>query len=304
MSEPLRILCIGGPAPDLGLSSWGPFTCEDVASLEDAALALRQSPPDAIFLRSPDTDVLDRLLRWPALSQAVLDSALVVAAPEPEVGPALKLLQRGAQDVLNVGTLGDEALGRRLRLAVERKRLEQAARKAYATDLATGLPNHAQLQEHITHLLALRQREPAPMALIVLRVEGLAGTEAALGVEAANVLRRKVAVRIRSGLRASDVVASLGSDSFAVLLAWMDAAQDAPRVASKLAQQVRQPYSVAGSDRAVAVSVGLAAYPEHGGEADELLRRAVSQAASLATMGREGFANRVERGPAAAANDE
>ena len=51
---------------------------------------------------------------------------------------------------------------------VERKRLEVAARKAYATDLATGLPNHAQLMEHMTHLLALREREPAPMVLLVL----------------------------------------------------------------------------------------------------------------------------------------
>lgn len=304
MSDPLRILCIGEPVPDLGLSPWGPFTCDGVPTLDEAAEALRQSSPDAILVRSPAADLLERLLRWPALSQAVLESALVVAAPEPAVGPALKLLQRGAQDVLNASSLGNESLGRRLRLAVERKRIDQAARKAYATDLATGLPNHTQLQEHMTHLLALRQREPAPMALIVLRVEGLAGTEAALGVEAANVLRRKVAVRLRSGLRASDVVASLGSDSFAVLLAWIDAPQDAPQVAAKLAQQLRQPFSVAGSDRVVAVSLGLAAYPEHGREADSLLRRAVGQAAAMASVGRAGFANRFERGPAAAANDD
>ena len=304
MPDPLRILNVGGNTPDLGLSPWGPFTVDEVASLEDALEVLRQSPPDAILVRSADADVLERLLRWSGLSQAVLEAALVVAAPEPEVGPALKLLQRGAQDVLNGSLLGAETLGRRLRLAVERKRLEQAARKAYATDLATGLPNHAQLLEHMTHLLALREREPAPMALIVLRIEGLAGTEAALGAEAANVLRRKVAVRIRSGLRASDVVASLGSDAFAVLLAWIDAPADAPRVSAKLAQQLRQPFSVAGTDRAVAVSVGLAAYPEHGREAEALLRRAVSQAASLATVGRTGFGNRVERGPATAANDD
>ena len=304
MPDPLSILNVGGNAPDLGLSPWGPFTLDEVPSLDAALDVLRESPPDAILVLSPDADALERLLRWPGLSQAVLETALVVAAPEPAVGPALKLLQRGAQDVLNGSLLSAETLGRRLRLAVERKRLEQAARKAYATDLATGLPNHAQLQEHMSHLLALREREPAPMALIVLRIEGLAGTEAALGVEAANVLRRKVAVRIRAGLRASDVVASLGSDAFAVLLAWIDAPEDAPRVAAKLAQQLRQPFGVAGSERAVAVSVGLSAYPEHGREAEALLRRAVSQATSQATVGRDGFANRVDRGPGPAANDE
>ncbi|MBT9489601.1 MAG: diguanylate cyclase [Rubrivivax sp.] len=298
------MLCIGGPEPDLGLSAWGPFALRSCQTLDEAAAALRQGPMDAVLRLSRTDAALDELLHWPALTQVVMDAALVAVVPEPQPGAALKLLQRGAQDVLNAQGLATESLARTLRLAVERKRLEQAARKAYATDLATGLPNHAQLLEHMTHLLALREREPAPMALIVLRIEGLASTEAALGAESANVLRRKVAVRIRSGLRASDVVASLGADAFAVLLAWIDAAGDAPQVAAKLAQMVRQPFKVAGTDRAVAVSLGLAAYPEHGRDADALMRRAVGQAASVVAMGREGFANRVERGPATAANDD
>jgi diguanylate cyclase (GGDEF)-like protein len=191
-----------------------------------------------------------------------------------------------------------------LRLAVERKRLERAARKDYATDLSTGLPNHAQLLEHMTHLLALREREPAPMALLVLRIEGLSTTERALGSEAAQVLRRKLAVRLRAGLRASDVAASIGNDAFAVLLAWIDAPDDALRVAGKLALALQQPLRVAGQDQAVAVAVGVGQYPEHGRQTDELLRRAIGQATGSAPMGRAGFANRIERGGSSAANDE
>jgi diguanylate cyclase (GGDEF)-like protein len=124
------------------------------------------------------------------------------------------------------------------------------------------------------------------MALLVLRVEGLAATERALGSEAGNVLRRKLAVRLRAGLRASDVVASIGDDAFAVLLAWIDAPQDAMRVAGKLAQALQQPVRVAGQDQAVAVAVGVSQYPEHGKQADELLRRALGQASGHAAVGR------------------
>ena len=127
---------------------------------------------------------------------------------------------------------------------------------------------------------------------------------AALGAESANVLRRKVAVRLRASLRASDVVASIGNDAFLVLLAWIEAATDGERVAAKLLQSLCQPFNVAGSDVAVTVNAGLALYPEHGKTADALLRRSVGQAASLAPMGREGFANRIERGPSTAANDD
>jgi diguanylate cyclase (GGDEF)-like protein len=243
---------------------------------------------------------------WPALSHAVLDAAVVVVVPDVQAlqALALPLLQLGVQDVLPADAATPVGVGRALRLAIERKRIEQTARRAYATDLSTGLPNHAQLREHMTHLLALREREPAPMALIVLRVEGLTQATAALGAEAGNVLRRKAAVRLRSALRASDVVASIGSDAFAVLLAWIDAPQDGERVSSKLAQSLAQPYRVAGRTQTLAVSAGLASYPEHGKDADSLLRRAMGQAAQLATVGAAGLASRVDRGPAAAANDD
>jgi diguanylate cyclase (GGDEF)-like protein len=302
MTEPFKVLAVAAAAPDLWGSSFGPFVVECVPTLAEAASRLRAEGCDAVLIQLAAEAELAALSSWPALSHAVLDAAVVVLAPEPDAAQSSRLLQLGVQDVQP--WVDAVALGRLLRLAIERKRLEMAARKAYATDLATGLPNHAQLLEHMTHLVALRAREPAPMALIALRVEGLASTVAAMGVEAANVLRRKVAVRLRSGLRASDVVASTGSDTFAVLLAWIDAPRDGEAVARKLATSLSQPYSVAGRERSLQVSVGLASFPEHGERAEQLLRRALGQAASVVSLGPTGIGLRAERGPASAANDE
>jgi diguanylate cyclase (GGDEF)-like protein len=142
------------------------------------------------------------------------------------------------------------------------------------------------------------------MALLALRIEGLTGTERALGAEAANVLRRKSAVRLRAGLRASDVVAAIGSDSFAVLLAWIDAPDDGHRVATKLAQALRQPFNVAGQGVVLSVSVGVSQYPQHGKSADELLRRALGQSGAAPVGGIAGLTDFAERGPGSAANDD
>ena len=302
MSDPFQVLCVAADPPDLWDSPFGPFVVQHCGSLNDAAAQLRAQSHDAVLLCLGGGAELESLPNWSSLSHAVLDSAVVVVSPEPDVAMALRLMHLGVQDLLSPAD--GNAIGRALRLAIERKRLEKAARKAYATDLATGLPNHAQLLEHMTHLVALRAREPAPMALIVLRIDGLASISASLGAEAANVLRRKVAVRLRSGLRASDVVASIGADTFAVLLAWIDSPQDGERVAGKLAHSLAQPFSVTGRERSVAVSAGLASFPEHGDHADALLRRALGQAASVATVGRTGLAHAVDRGPTAAANDD
>jgi len=301
MNDPIQLLHLGPGTPDLSTSAFGPFVVRPVASLDEVSAALNHQAYDAIVLHQPDADGLQALAAWPGLARAVLDSAVLVVAPEPGAAAALRLVQLGVQDVLSRREANALALARALRLAVERKRLERAARKAYATDLATGLPNHAQLMEHMSHLLALREREPAAMALLALRIDGLAATEARLGTEAANVLRRKVAVRLRSGLRASDVVASVGVDSFVVLLAWIDDPANADRVAGKLAQSLQRPFTVAGQDVAVAVSAGVAQYPQHGKDADVLLRRALGQAGEGRVVGRAGLS---PHSGGAAANDD
>lgn len=302
MNDPIQLLHLGPGTPDLSTSAYGPFVVHGVVSMDELAPALDSQSYDAIVLQQGVPDQLGALVAWPGLARAVLDAAVLVVAPEPAAAAALRLVQLGAQDVMPPHEAHPAALARAVRLAVERKRLERQARKAYATDLATGLPNHAQLMEHMNHLLALREREPAVMALLALRIEGLAATEARLGTEAANVLRRKVAVRLRSGLRASDVVASVGVDSFAVLLAWIDNADDGDRVAVKLAQSLQRPFTVAGQDVAVAVCVGVAQYPQNGKDADSLLHRALGQAGEGRAIGRSGLSPRA--GGTAAANDE
>ena len=304
MTAPLQLLCVADESPDLATSAHGPFVVQRCGDLLQATSHLQQQRFDALLVQLRAGEAEAPLRHWPALSSAVLDMAVLVAVHEPTAPQVTQWLQQGVQDVLPAREAAGERLALAVRQAVERKRLEQAARRAYSTDLATGLPNHAQLMEHMTHLLALREREPASMALLVLRIDGLATAEARLGAESTNVLRRKIAVRLRSGLRASDVVAALGPDRFAVLLAWIDDEGDGERVASKLSQTLQRPLSVAGQDVAVAVSVGVARYPAQGKEAEALLRVATLEASMREAQGRAGFANRLERGDRAAANDD
>jgi diguanylate cyclase (GGDEF)-like protein len=284
------LLCVGLDLP-------GAICCD---SLDEAAVHLGRG----IFAVMVAAVPADALLNWTALSHTLLDTAVLAMLDQaPAAAVVAALLERGVQDVVVHADSPGEALQRRIEMAAQRKALERSARKAFATDLATGLPSHTQLLEHMTHLLALREREPAPMAVIALRIEGLAAVQTSLGVESANVLRRKVAVRLRASLRASDVVAAIGNEAFVVLLAWIDSAADGERVAGKLMKSLCQPFNVAGSDVAVLVSAGLALYPEHGKTADALLRRSVGQASSLASVGREGEAHLMQRAPGSAAND-
>ena len=257
---------------------------------------------DAVLLKADSLAALQALARRHNLAASALESAWGVLTAVEDTALETELLRLGVEVIVPPGDAA--ALSRQLQHAVQRKRMERAARTAYATDLATGLPHQVQLVEHMTQLLALREREPAPMLLLVLRVDGLVQAAQQGGAESANVLRRKVAVRLRSGLRASDVVAAIGDEAFGVLLGRLEKKADADGVAAKLVRSLQQPYSVAGQPCKVVVRVGMALYPEHGKTADALLKRASAQAASVANLGAEGFASSVQRVGAAAANDD
>jgi diguanylate cyclase (GGDEF)-like protein len=259
------------------------------------------SQHDAVLWCAPTIQALRHLVQLPELPQVALASALVVLTAAADEALEAELIGLGVEALLLDADRA--ALPRALRHAVLRKRLERAARTAYATDLATGLPHQAQLLEHMTQLLALREREPAPMVLLVLRIEGLVSAGQRLGAEAANVLRRKVAVRLRSGLRSSDVVAAIGPDAFGVLLGRLESRSDGERVAAKLVRSLQQPFTVTGQPCTVGAAVGLALYPDHGKDAHSLLQRASAQAGSVVAMGSEGYAARTERTAAPAAND-
>ena len=277
------------PSP-LDSGGFGRFAVKPCATLEAASNLLGERSFDAVLLCVGELE-LQRLSHWPGLAQATPDAAvLVLPVIACEAKLALSLLHAGVQDVLSPPADTSE-VARALFLAVERKRIERAARKAYATDLRTGLPNRQQLIEHMSQLLALRGREPAPMALLVMRVEGFATVESAFGRESANVLRRKVAVRLRAAVRASDVVAALAADSFALLLASTEEPLDAERVARKLLVALHEPFTLSGQQVAVAASAGVSRFPADGVDADVLMRQAIAASVAAQAVGRDGFVN-------------
>ncbi|MBC7993052.1 MAG: GGDEF domain-containing protein [Rhizobacter sp.] len=263
--EPAFRLPEGGP--------WGPFAEERLVGLD--ALASASPGAEAVLLYLPGGNQATPI-PWAVLSSTCAEAAVLVLTDAIDAATQQRLLATGAQDVV----LQDDAqsLPQRVRLAAQRKRVEQEARKAYATDLGTGLPNRPQLIEHMSQILALREREPKPVSVLVFRIDGLQGVEAGHGHEAVNVVRRKVAVRLRAGVRSSDVVASLGTDVFAVLLPSTESAADAQHVVDKLLRSVREPFKVAGADVPITAHVGVAQFPQDGKQPDQLLRHASSAA--------------------------
>ncbi|MFT3955993.1 MAG: GGDEF domain-containing protein [Piscinibacter sp.] len=247
-------------------------------------------PPLAQDSPAPDLHIMPAEQFATDAARHTAETAFVVFIESASDIAVIDWLRDGAADVLTEQDIAAPGLARRLRIAAERHRLDLDARHAYSTDLATGLPHRQQLVEHMSHLIALRERQPAPMAVLVLRIEGLESATARLGREAADVLRRKLAVRLRAGVRASDVVAALGDDCYAVLLAALLAPGDAAHVGAKLLTALRAPFQVAGQEAVIAAALGIALHLQDGAQPEALLARASALAAAAPAEGRHSGA--------------
>src|SRR5947209_20137797 len=155
----------------------------------------------------------------------------------------------------------------------ERKRTEEALAHQALHDGLTGLPNRLLLQDRLTQSIRMAERDGRPFALCVIDLDRFKDVNDTLGHLAGDQLLQEVAFRLRQALRASDTVARLGGDEFAVVLPDADA-HAATLAAQKVVEALGASLLLEGCEVAVGASVGIAVYPEHGGDAETLLRKA------------------------------
>lgn len=86
-----------------------------------------------------------------------------------------------------------------------------------------------------------------------------------------------MAVRLREGVRAIDLVARYAGDEFVILIDDIDGAAAADAVRGHLESSLREPLAALRGltqDAPAGAALGLAVYPEDGEDADALVRAA------------------------------
>jgi len=144
---------------------------------------------------------------------------------------------------------------------------------AYADPL-TGLPNRALFNDRIGQAVRAAERSKGQLAVLTMDLDRFKHVNDTLGHHMGDLLLREVAYRLHRALqRRTDTVARLGGDEFAVLLP-TEGVDGARLVARKIVEVLSEPLTIEGHLVDVGASTGIAVYPEHGEDADTLMRRA------------------------------
>jgi diguanylate cyclase (GGDEF)-like protein len=148
--------------------------------------------------------------------------------------------------------------------------LQRSLYLAAHTDALTGLPN----LRHFTSISDLRAKLEKPFTIVMVDADHLKRVNDTYGHANGNDLIRTVAEALRSAARGDDLCSRIGGDEFIVRL---DGATRegglayCKRVRTYLAEH---PLRIEGILVQVSVSMGLAAYPEHGRTLSEVTEKA------------------------------
>jgi diguanylate cyclase (GGDEF)-like protein len=242
---------------------------------------------------TPGVGVLGRVVSTGEGVRGLLGSGpdeLEPTVGEPDVGEVLAVPVRSMGNVVGVVALYDRLDGRAFEtadedalrtlagqasIAVDNVHLHHEAQRLSTTDPLTGLWNFRYLSMSLAREIERSTRFDRPLAVLMLDLDHFKLVNDNYGHARGDSVLRELAHRVQEQIREVDTFARYGGEEFVVVLP-----ETSVEGASQLAERIcvavrREPFRQVGEEPLeVTVSIGGAAFPDHGSTPATLMRSA------------------------------
>jgi diguanylate cyclase (GGDEF)-like protein len=176
-------------------------------------------------------------------------------------------------------------------LSAALQRTESESRLAFLAqfDALTGLPNRALLADRFAQMIVQAKRHGSPLGVLFVDLDEFKLVNDTLGHAAGDELLKEAGRRLQESVRSGDTVARISGDEFAVVVGDLSRPEDAALVAQKIINGLGAAFEVRGQEVFVTASVGIAAFPSDGGDAETLLAAADAAMYRAKQSGRNGY---------------
>ncbi len=260
--------------PDLGTAKSWSVLVAGVANVL-APDGLSQAPSGYILdwsVDGPQSPMRNVLPELRAREHSRHAGILVIHDPD-DPASAVQALDAGASEVVPASAHGHE-IGLRLSRMLRQKVAEDALRRSNeaslelaVTDPLTGLYNRRYAEAYLTDLVA--DRDPGrPFAVMIADIDRFKSINDTFGHAIGDEVLRTIAKRLRSEMRALDLVARFGGEEFLIVLAESNLDQ-ARRAADRLRRRVGDTPVQLGDGSRVDVTLSIGVSLGDGGASPE-----------------------------------
>src|SRR6185312_6355666 len=205
-----------------------------------------------------------------ALFELILETQRGITAFGSDVDAATRLVRARCESLAGAdGRPRTERHGQ----AIELLCVLLSAVAGHAHDPVTNLPNRVGFRQRIQQAVANADRDGG-FTVVVIDLDRFKEINDSMGHHAGDALLVEVARRVEGALRTSDMVARLGGDEFGLLLGTPTGTAGLETVLDLVREALEAPIVFHDVPLAISASMGVAAFPEHGGDVDTLLRHA------------------------------
>lgn len=173
---------------------------------------------------------------------------------------------------LSEGGVVTEVIGTAIDIT-KRKETEQKVKKMAHYDDLTGLANRRQFQKKLNEILLASAKNKESFALMFLDLDRFKTVNDTLGHNTGDLLLTKVASRLQSSIRRTDIAARLGGDEYAILLPSITK-EEAGLIARRIQEEMSRFFLIENLDIFISTSIGISLYPDNGSDAETLIRNA------------------------------
>ncbi|MFS0646239.1 diguanylate cyclase domain-containing protein [Siminovitchia sp. 179-K 8D1 HS] len=177
-----------------------------------------------------------------------------------------------------------------MRDITERKKAEQMLHHLAYHDTLTGLPNRRNFLDCLKNQTDKAKKEGSRFAVMYLDLDWFKYVNDSWGHDAGDLVLMEAARRIKEALHPKDIVSRLGGDEFTVLMINYALRENIEKTTAKLLDSFRTPFDIDGNYCTLSASMGIACFPDHGEDADELLSKADQALYAAKKHGRNNFA--------------
>lgn len=151
---------------------------------------------------------------------------------------------------------------------------EARARRLAFVDATTGLPNRALFDDRLSQAISMAQRNAWTLAILFFDLDRFKLINDTHGHAAGDGVLKEVARRLQLHCRDTDTLCRHGGDEFLYLLMNPSSRDRVSSAAAKVITAIARPIHHGGLQLRVQASVGIALFPEHAAEPQQLIDHA------------------------------